>query len=326
MSADNIVRFLHSRFAAVLLGMAAVACAGVSYGAGDVIPITGSKGLWLASANLWLAPGVVSLLLNLLLCCGIALAMIILNKRFNLIHSTSVLFAGLFMVMQSALPSVAGQFYDGTLLCIAIMACSGILFAAFHEPGATRQVFLIFLLLTMCAFTQYAYVVYIPVFLIGCAQMRIVNGRTMTAALLGLITPIWILAGFGLIDIREITLPEFTNIFAAIRNRELLQMSVTTGVTVLLCIMTGAGCMLRTYSYNTNGRTFNGFIYVVSIITIVLVFIDYTNVATYLPTLNSCAAYHTGHFFAIYNRRLSYIGILAVIAIYAGLYTWSLLL
>lgn len=326
MSAENIVRFLHSRFAAVLIGMAAIACTCVSYAAGDVIPITGSKGLGFPSANSWLPPCVASLVLNLILCTGIALLMIILNKRFNLTHSTSVLISGLFLIMQAALPSVAGQFYGGTLLCVIVMTGAGILFTTFHNPEATKPVFLIFFLLSLCAFTQYAYVMFIPVFFIGCAQMRILNGRSVTAAILGIITPVWILAGFGLIQFSDIAVPEFTDIFTAVRDREILQMSVTTGVTLLLCVITGAGCMLRTYNYNSNGRSFNGFIYVVSIATIILIFVDYTNVATYMPLLNCCTAYHTSHFFAIHARRLSYIGILTVLAVYAGLYTWSILL
>ena len=306
--------------------MAAIAGTCVSYSLGDVMPIVGSKGLGLPSANSWLPPCVTSLVINLTLSIAVALVVLFLNKRFNLMHTTSVLVVGLFPLIQTALPSVAGQFYGGTLLCSVVMLCSYALFTAFHNPAATRSVYLIFLLLSLGALTQYAYVMYIPVFLIGCAQMRIFTGRTLTAALLGVITPIWILAGFGVINLTEVTLPEFTNIFAALRNRELLQMTVTIGCTLLLCIITGAGCMLRTYSYNTSGRAFNGFIYIVSIATIALVFVDYTNVATYIPLLNCCTAYHTAHFFAIHDKRLSYIGILAVITIYAGLYAWSILL
>lgn len=306
--------------------MAAIAGTCVAYALGDVMPIVGSKGLGLPSASNWLPPCVASLIINLVLSIAVALMVLILNKRFNLMHTTSVLVVGLFPVIQTALPSIAGQFYGGTLLCSVVIFCSYALFTAFHNPVATRSVFLIFLLLSLGALTQYAYVMYIPMFLIGCAQMRILTCRSLTAALLGMITPVWILAGFGVIDLTEVAMPEFTNIFAALRNSELLQMTVTIGCTLLLCFVTGAGCMLRTYNYNSSGRAFNGFIYIISIATIALVFVDYTNVATYIPLLNCCTAYHTAHFFAINDRRMSYLGILAVITTYTGLYVWSVLL
>lgn len=310
----------------MLIGIAALTGISFSYALGNVVPLTGSKGLGLPSANTWLPPGAASLAINLILCLAISLIIVFLNKRFNLTHSTSVLIAGLFLLIQAATPSVTGQFYGGTLLCLVVVSCAALLFEAYHNPEATRAVFIIFFFLALGSLTQYAYVMYIPVFMIGCAQMRILTGKSLTAAILGIMTPPWILAGFGVIGIDDFTLPEFSNIFAALHNRELLHITATIGCTLVLCTVGAAGCMLRTYSYNTRGRAFNGFIYIVSIATIALVFVDYTNVASYIPMLNCCAAYHTAHFFSIHSRRHSYIGILTVIAVYVGLYIWSILL
>jgi hypothetical protein len=306
--------------------MAAIVGVCVSYAGGYVIPITGSFGIGLPSPNNWLQTSITSLILNIVLCCGIVFLIVFLNKRFNLIHSTSVLFAWLFMVMQAAIPVISGQFYSGTILCAVVAVCAGILFSTFNNPGATRSVFIIFLLLSLGALTQYAYAVYIPIFLLGCVQMRIFTGRSLTAAILGIITPVWILTGFGILHPDNFSMPEFTSILSAIRNRELLHISVTTGVTLLLCLFSGAGCILRTYNYNSHGRSFNGFIYLVSISTIIMIFVNYINVTAYLPLLNCCTAYHTAHFFSINDHKLSYIGILTILAIYIGMYVWAILL
>jgi hypothetical protein len=165
-----------------------------------------------------------------------------------------------------------------------------------------------------------------PAFLIGCAQMRILSTRTLTAAIIGMVTPIWILTGFGILNLNDFSLPEFSNIFSALRDRTLLHMTIATGTTIILCAIAGIGCMLRTYNYNTTGRSFNGVIYILSITSIVLVIVDYTNISTYIPLLNCCTAYHVAHFFASHSRRHSYIGIITVLALYIGLYIWSALL
>ena len=69
------------------------------------------------------------------------------------------------------------HFYTGTVLALVVPLCQYYLFSCFRNPGATRHVFIIFLLLSFCAAFQYCFVFYIPVFLIGLGQMQIFNWR-----------------------------------------------------------------------------------------------------------------------------------------------------
>jgi hypothetical protein len=297
----------------------------VSYYTGNVVDIPGDTGTWLPSADDWLPAGGTSLVINLVLNVLIAAMLILLNKRFNILRSPSDLFAGLFLILQMSLPSFMGQFYGGTLLCFAVLFLTYKLYMAFNRPYPLQPIFLIFFLLTVGAMSQYAYLFYIPVFMIGCAQMRIFSFRTLLAVVIGIIAPVWILWGFDLISLRDIKLPHFVNVFSAIDSKEMLQLLVTVGVTVMATFVFGILNLVRVFNYNSKTRAYNGFISIMSFVTIILVLADYTNSATYIPLLNCCAAFQMGHYFAINNYQRSYIAILGIIAVYIALYWWSVM-
>ena len=297
----------------------------VSYYTGNVVDIPGDTGTWLPSADDWLPAGGTSLVINLVLNVLIAAMLILLNKRFNILRSPSDLFAGLFLILQMSLPSFMGQFYGGTLLCFAVLFVTYKLYMAFNRPYPLQPIFLIFFLLTVGAMSQYAYLFYIPVFMIGCAQMRIFSFKTLLAIGIGIIAPVWILWGFDLISLRDIKLPHFVNVFSAIDSKEMLQLLVTVGVTVMATFVFGILNLVRVFNYNSKTRAYNGFISIMSFVTIILVLADYTNSATYIPLLNCCAAFQMGHYFAINNYQRSYIAILGIIAVYIALYWWSVM-
>ena len=297
----------------------------VSYYTGNVVDIPGDTGTWLPSADDWLPAGGTSLVINLVLNVLIAAMLILLNKRFNILRSSSDLFAGLFLILQMSLPSFMGQFYGGTLLCFAVLFVTYKLYMAFNRPYPLQPIFLIFFLLTVGAMSQYAYLFYIPVFMIGCAQMRIFSFKTLLAVGIGIIAPVWILWGFDLISLRDIKLPHFVNVFSAIDSKEMLQLLVTVGVTVMATFVFGILNLVRVFNYNSKTRAYNGFISIMSFVTIILVLADYTNSATYIPLLNCCAAFQMGHYFAINNYQRSYIAILGIIAVYIALYWWSVM-
>lgn len=80
---------------------------------GDVVHMPGNNGFGLPSANEWIDNSAVSLVVSLALNITISFLLLYLNKRFNIIRSVSMLFAGMFLVMQGGQPSLMGQLYDG---------------------------------------------------------------------------------------------------------------------------------------------------------------------------------------------------------------------
>lgn len=293
---------------------------------GDVVHVGGDSGFGFPSANEWISDSALSLGVSLGLNIVISFLLLYLNRRFNIIRSVSMLFAGMFLVMQAGQPSLMGQLYDGSVMCFLILLAIIPFFSTFQRPDRTRRIFLSFLLISLGSLTGYAYTVYLIVFFIGCFQMQCFSLRGLLAALTGILTPYWILCGFGVVSLSSFRMPEFINIFDALEGRDLAQIVVYTIVNLILGVGFGIFDIIKIYGYNGRARAYNGFWIILTIITTLFVIIDYTNLIIYLPILNCCTAIQIGHFFTINNTRRTYIPICCIYVVYIILYLWSVTL
>lgn len=249
--------------------------------------------------------------------------MLLLNKIYNVLRSMTSLYIALFAFMQMALPDYSTQFYSGTLLAIVIPACLLLLFGCYRTPDAMRRVFLIFMLLSAFASTQYCFALYIPAFLAGCAQMRIFGGRAFVAALLGIITPWWLMFGFGIVSPSDISIPHFSSIFSDSTLADTVPLLVTVGFTTLLLLLCFILNFIKTIAYNARARAYNGTFVLVAVTTLVAMVADYNNMTSYLPLLSFCAAMEATHYFSTHRVEKSSIAVLTLLAVYAVLFAWQ---
>lgn len=305
--------------------VAAVAVIVVNFVRDNILVISESKGLGLPSAGSWVDSGMLSLAINIVLMTAAAMLMILLNKRYNIIRSISSLYATMFIVMQASLPGLAGRFHDGTLLCVTTLFATFILFSTYGRHNETRSIFMVFFLLATGALTQYAYAFLIPIFLLGCVQMRTLTFRGLLAAGIGIFTPVWILWGFDVIRPDEIELPDFTSVFLALEHDDAIRILATVGFTALITIVAGVANFMKIYSYNSRARAFNGFFGILAITTIILLSVDFTNITVYISLLDCCAAFQVGHFFVINSHKRTYIPIIALFLIYSAFSLWFLI-
>ncbi len=231
----------------------------------------------------------------------------------------TTLYITFFAVMQLSEPDLSVTFYGGSLLVAVMPLCLMLLFGCYRAPNRTRSVFLIFMLLSGLSAFQYCFLVYLPVFLIGCAQMRILNARTLVAALLGCITPWWILFGFGVIGLQDIHLPSPGSLTARIDAGDIVSL-VSVGLTVLLVILSYVLNVLKAIAYNAQSRAINGSFATLTLFTILAIFLDFNNIASYIPLLNFCAAIQLAHFFSVHRAEKSWIAIASIMAVYIVLF------
>ncbi len=162
--------------------------------------------------------------------------------------------------------------------------------------------------------------------ILGYIQMRVFSLRTLLAALMGTVTPLWILLGFGIVTVEELQLPAFSFDFRQFLEPEMAE----TGVSVLFTIFTGfffaAANLLKILSYNSRTRAYNGFITIMLIFTAFFAGVNVGNILFYLPLLNLLTAYQIGHFFTYRRHQRSYIAIFGLMACYIGLYFWAILI
>lgn len=314
MREERLTDFLHTRYGLLLLLLLSAAAVAAAYvhgaAAGVATGLLDDPQLALVAAS-----G-----LNLLA----ALLLLYINKRYNILRSTSALFAGMFLVMQAAMPALSVALGGGVIMAVVVLLATAALFATFQQPWRTRQTFLAFCTVSAGALLDIACAAYIVALLMGCAQMRATSPRMLLAALLGVATPWWIAWGFGLLDLSGLRLPQWAvaaaPAAAAADHAAMLHVWLYAAATFLLGTGTGLFNLLKIYSYNARTRAYNGFVAVIAATTALLMVCDFRRMEVYLPLLNLCTAIQLGHFFVINRRKRSYIAILCIIGLYGLLY------
>ncbi|MDE6283099.1 MAG: hypothetical protein K2L97_03815 [Muribaculaceae bacterium] len=320
----DLSRFLHTRACMMLMLVVACVLVTVAYLRGDVTELCDPVGIGVTPLTAWTGISPASLILSLAATASMGLIIIYLNRAFNVFRSLTSIVAGLFFIMQTALPSVMGRFYGGDVMGVLMLVNVVLLFSSWSDATSQRRIFLIFSLLSLAAFTDLAYLLYMPVFMLGCVQMRIFNLRTFLAAGMGVLTPPWILFGFGLVDISTLHIPPLMVAWSLFDNPEVIKALVVTGVTLALGVGFTVANLMKILSYNSRVRAFNGFLTLLLFATGAFAIINFNNFSFYIPLLNCMTAYQIAHFFTYRRSRRSYIPILLIIGLYIGFYVWAI--
>ena len=326
MQSAQLSRQFHSRgAAAIMLAVAALYVALTGGYAAEPLRAVG-RGFGLPGAEaLHLSPmwqTVASVAANL----AVMALMVATNRAYNVLRSMSWLEVGLFALMQAAVPRGVTMLGSGVLMCLAVALCTFLILGCYDAPERTRTVFLTFLILSAGMAVEYAFAVYIIVFGLMLAQMRILSGRTAAAALMGIAT-VWILLlGSGAVSPGDLRLPAPAGPPAHIgAHSGLYPLCVAAAGALLLVMALGANVMM-TIAYNARARAYNGALTVLALVTVVAMALDWGDMAAYLPLLNLCAAYQITHYFVNHRYDRQYIAVLAVAGIYVALAIWRLML
>lgn len=317
---------MHANVTALWMVGVALTFVALTGGQSTTLPAQGDLGLALPSPGLWPLTSLFSALLNLALNFMIMTMMLVVNGAFNVMRATSKLPVGLFIIMQAAVPSELLVFNSGTLLALAVIICIYLMFSCWDHPWPMRRVFLVFAILSLGCAVQYCFLVFIPVFLLMCVQMRIFNSRTLIAAFLGIAT-VWInLLGFGIISISDFHLPELQSIFAAPDLMDVLYMLIVAGFTATLLLTATLLNLVKTIAYNARARAYNGALVLIALVAVAAMLLNYNNVLAYLPLLNMCAAYQLTHYFVNHAFDRQYVAVLSVAGIYVLMYLWRIII
>lgn len=318
---DRLNRYLHSRNCTTLIFIIAAVMTYAAFRSGHVDEITGSRGTVFPSPNRWLPHGEPSLVVSLVLTALTAISFIGLNKVFNFMRAPSALTSSLYIVMLTSLPVTAGQFYGGSLMCVVMLGITATMFSCYGDMSATRRVFLIFFILSLASLVQYAFMFYIPVAILGLAQMRILNFRSLLATVIGIICPVWILYGFGVMELSDIGWPQFESVFSRLSVPDMITVFAAVGITMILGFAAMCANLMKILSYNAKFRAYNGFLTLLLISTMIFMIVDYGNLSVYFPMLCLTAAYQVAHYYSIRRPRGAVWVLIGIIAVYVALYS-----
>lgn len=321
---NKISDFLKSRSGMMLMTFIGLAGALLAYDPEAPTPFLGASGFVWTSADSWLPTAAARFGAGIGLTVVIGALMELINRTFNLLRTSSLLFIGIFVVMQAATPPVMSQLTSSLLLNLTVLYVAATFYSVYMRPRQTRRIFLAFCIMSAGSMADYRFALYALVFMLSFQQMRCPSPRMYLAALMGIITPWWIALGFGLTADAGIHWPVTKSIFEVLDKTQLILMLVTVGVTVILGFLICSSNMVKIYSYNAKNRALSGLLAMLSLFTATATLADIANAPGYLSTLNCLTAFQAGLFFRIVENRRGYIYILSLTAIYIAIYFCNL--
>lgn len=326
MTQAALTKGLQSRGAAIVAALLLIGAAWLAYLRGIVALPEDNLATILTSPDRWIPDREISLWCALALNIGVALLMVVLNGIFSFIRSLSIGYASLFLMMLMAVPDDIVQLNGSTIMLPVILLSTMLLFSCYANPMASRRIFLLFFLLSTGVCIFYAFVFTIPLFLIGMLQMRIMKPRPLIAALLGIITPWWLLFGSGAVNPQMLSYPEFTDFFTAFHSDQRIQSLTIAAVTVFIAFAAWTLNFPKLITYNAKTRAMNGFVSLTALASMVMMCVDYSNFPAYLSPLICFTAYIASHYIAIRQPQKGYLFTIGIFLTYIFFYIWRVII
>ena len=325
MTAVQLTRFMHSRHVLLIMAVALVCVTVLSFHIIPIDHIAGDRGILFPSANLWIADAKVAMWVNVGVTLLLAYLMVVINRTYNLLRSSTLLDTSLFLLMCMSTPWLLDQFYTGTPLCLCLLLCLLLLYSTYQNSLRRDRIFLIFFLLSAMTMTQYCYAVYIPVFIIGCFQMRIFSLKTLAAILMGIISPWFVVLGCGIVPLDGIHAPDIAKAFGTFNIVENVPLVIAVIVGTLVLLVGWCLNFPRMIAYNAHIRAYNGTMSVLALVTVLALCVDFINLPAYAPVLYVCASFFFGRMLAASASPRGYIPVITIISIYTALLVWTLM-
>lgn len=321
----TFTRIIRSRGMAVLITLAAIFMTLQAYTFDKIAPLSDFRTIALPTPGEWISDPAVSMWANIALVLLTGLVMLLINRNFNLLRTTSAFFAAYFVFITACTPAVMGQLGASVFPALAVMVCVWLMLSIYNTRPSSRRVFLIFFIIGLGQLVEYTFVLYIPLFIAGLGQMKIFKFKKILAAVLGNITPAWIVWGLGLAPRPEIPHFEFTPPSLILDSPAAWPIFAAVAVTLLTGFLLGNINLIKIIGFNARARAFNGLLTMISIATGIFAIVNFTNIAFYVILLNACVAIQVGHFFRFTVMRRGYIVVVSLMAIYLGIYIWTML-
>ncbi|MCM1355938.1 MAG: hypothetical protein NC212_05995 [Staphylococcus sp.] len=321
----TFTRIIRSRGMAVLFSLAAIFMTLQAYAFGKIPALTDFRTIAFPTPSDWLGDSWLSMIVNIALTLGVGGIMLVINRHFNLLRTSSAFFAAYFIFTMGCVPMVMGQLSASVFLALIIVGGIWLMFSVYNTGASNRRVFLMFFLIGLGQLVEYTFLFYVPLFIAGLGQMRILRFKKLLAAILGNVTPAWIVWGLGLADRPDLPVIEFTPPALILASPQSWPMLGSVVLSLLTGFFIGTLNLLKIIGFNAQARAYNGFLSLLSIATGIFAIVNFTNICFYVTLLNACVAFQVGHFFRFTGMRRGYVVVVSLMVAYLAIYTWAML-
>ncbi|MCH5215396.1 MAG: hypothetical protein J1F10_00535 [Muribaculaceae bacterium] len=258
-------------------------------------------------------PGIILNYIGLVL---IGVLMLMLNKQYLFLGNMSSLFVSLFLIFEMAIPAVGIQFCYCTYVVLILMFLIIKLFSTYNNTENHIGVFLIFATLSTLATIEISAIYAMPLFVIGLWQFRSISLRSGVAAILGILTPYWIILGLNIYPFDSLEFPTPTPIWELDSLPYWLPSSIFVLFTAIVSLAMNFFTLMK---YKLRTRMYNSFIIFTLLWSIIMIIIDCSNAAVYVTILMACASMQISHLYSVSSAKRRYIPLFLLIALSIGI-------
>ncbi len=320
---ERVDEFFHGWQFMAVAWLAMTVSAIVAVASGRMSYMDQGYGIFFDHGELLFGRPILSVVLNVLVVTGIGMLLQLLNKVYAFVRSSTSLIGSSFYMLTMANPYTAYSFGAGTALAFVLVLASFYLFVSYLNPKAQYSIFLTFVVVTTFAMFNWAFVLLLIAFMLGFMQMQVMQWRALVAMALGVITPLWIVLGLGIVSPSQFMPLQLSMVWATPQLPQLGMFLVSVVVTAVAAIVLTVINLYTIIGYRHQRRVYNAFFMLTGIITIVAMCLFYHDIQVFLPLLNVVLAVEVAHAYTISHAQRRYIiGIVLVVwsvASYVGI-------
>ena len=290
-TSEHINEYFNGRSFMLLSALALVAVTAVALSLGVEPSHIQGKGIFFSLQGTLIDAGPISAGINLLCLLATGAIVLALNKIYTFVRSMTHLIVSAFFLLQLANPAGLVALNAGTLLCLVTAVTLMPLFASFQDSHAQRSIFLIFAMVATGTMFHYGFLMLIPAYLLGFANMRALGLKGVLAMLFGLVTPFWIALGLGLVNPTDAALPQWPLMDRPQLNLQVILAVVTAVLGIVLAVLN----LFTIMNYRMQTRVYKIFLIILLVMTILAACLDYRDMAVFLPLLNLMVAIQVAH-------------------------------
>ena len=262
-------------------------------------------GFFLPSPDSWDFNPVWSWAVNTALIGLISLLLFLVNKTYNFIRTTEPVLVALFLVMTTSGPWFTEALNTSVILCLANVVNMGIIFDSYDSRNATREMFILGVVVGIGAMVQYAFLPMAVVYVLWALFMKVLRVKESLAYVAGICCPYWIALGTGWLDFNEFHFPSITPLISFEQDpSEFFILLAGIGLAAITGFIIVAVNSIKLYAGNSKVNAMNLCVSALGASCVLCILVDFDNIAAYVISLYMAATVQVANICALWNPKM----------------------
>jgi len=263
---------------------------------GPPLPDASGCGFFFHGPEGWGIPSGISFFLEWIVLGISAIAIVLLKGRFNFIPTLTKLPASLFIIMAGADPRLSTHLCTASLFALANIVSLWLLFSRYGKQRAEESLFFIALVFSAGSMFDYAFLPMIPVYAISAGLLKLLTLRSLSAMILGVATPWWILFGLDFPTLPTVLMPDWGGVFSLLSPQAGLASLIMVGFCAVAGTVFTLSNSISLMSAGTATRHMINAIGISAFTVLILTLLSITGFTPYIAALYLFFAFEAGYF------------------------------